>query len=127
MTEYPFDYELNRKLGNKSKRFGPGYVYMVRQKDTNFCKIGISINPEYRFTQIYYSVPFEVEMSHLILVPRMKESEDRWHGIFSKYRVKGEWFNLPDKAIKLFQSCTGKHEEGLDYEIFVENKWYWGK
>ena len=121
------DYESNRMLGGKSKRYGPGYVYLIRQKGTNNCKIGISINPESRFIQIDYSVPFEIEMVHMILVPRMKETEDLWHRIFKEYRFKGEWFHLTSDAIRLFCSCGGHHEHGIEQEIFFENRWYWEK
>ncbi len=122
---YPPTYESNKNLGGKSKRYGPGYVYLVRQVGTAYCKIGISIRPDSRLVQIDYSVPFQVEMLHTILVPSMKESEDIWHDLFKSYRLKGEWFNLPDDAITLFCSCRGNHEYGLNYEIFCVNKWYW--
>lgn len=123
---YPDSVESNKLLHGKAKRFGPGYVYLVKQVDANYCKIGLSISPEYRLTQIDYAVPFEVTMLHTILVPNMKAAEDMWHRIFARWRKKGEWFLLTDDAIRLFCSCTGRHELGLEYEIYVVNQWYWG-
>jgi len=120
----PIDPEENSKLGSKAKRFGPGYVYLIRQKGTNTCKIGISINPDYRLTQIDHAVPFDVELVHQILVPSMRRSEDLWHNLFRRWRLKGEWFALTDAAIRLFCSCNGRNEHGIEYEIFVVNSWY---
>lgn len=118
-------HQENALAGKKSKRHGPGYVYLIRQRGSSNCKIGLSIDPESRFVQIDYSVPFDIDMIHTMLVPSMKEAEDLWHRVFKKYRKKGEWFELPEAAIELFRSCNGNHEYGLSYEIFLSNRWYW--
>lgn len=61
---------------------------------TNYVKIGFSINPEKREKTLQSEKP-SIKMIHIF-----KENHERTlHGLFSDKRVRGEWFNLTEKDI----------------------------
>lgn len=119
------DLKSNTNMGPSSKKYGPGYVYLIKATDSNYCKIGISINPKRRLYTIDQTVPFDVELIHTMPVRSMKQCEDSWHYIFKKKRMKGEWFILDEDDIKLFCQCEGEQEQPLNIQIYWKNKWYW--
>lgn len=97
---YGTEYELKKK-----SRFYT-YIYLLRNNRNNLYKIGRSIKPEFREKTIQSEEP-EVEM--LFISPiTAPEKEKELHSIFKNKRVRGEWFDLDNKDIKLIKGyCYG--------------------
>lgn len=78
----------------------PGYIYIIKGEVTHLSKIGWTANSdvEVRKRQIDTSSAEHLEKVGFFPVASQK-TENTIHDIFSKKRVKGEWFNLTDKDI----------------------------
>lgn len=67
-----------------------GYVYFVQQGKDGPIKIGKAKNPRSRLSDLQVSSPFK-------LVPRLlvcdQDLERRFHEMFSRLYIRGEWFN----------------------------------
>jgi len=87
------------QLTIKSRPFSQWFsesVYLIRLKDTNMCKIGVSQTPNKRLSQM--NVPgLYIEMSYK--VPHAYKIEKALHSYFFSKMVKGEWFDLSDDDI----------------------------
>jgi hypothetical protein len=80
----------------------PTHVYVMLNRRNGFYKIGISNNPAYREQTLQSEEP---EVCLLDAMPGTRQDEERIHGMFAKFRVRGEWFNLPPaEALNLFKS-----------------------
>jgi hypothetical protein len=81
----------------------PTWIYLIKDFDTGYYKIGQSINPLERLKQLKKQTtlmprPFEFE-----LVDAWRGTvadEKRLHFIFRKQRVRGEWLNLDDADVQ---------------------------
>lgn len=84
----------------KSFKHGQGYVYLIHCKGTIFYKIGISKNdPENRLSSLQSGCPFELEMIHLGHCDYYGLLESELHSRYSKYKVRGEWFEFSDSQV----------------------------
>lgn len=87
--------------GNVEKIIGEKQRYIYLMECCGKYKVGCSDNVERRKQQLDKR-PFEVvilEKSRLIDNPF--EQEKRIHDLLSNYRIKGEWYELPDYAIEM--------------------------
>lgn len=87
--------------GNVEKIIGEKHRYIYLMECCGKYKVGCSDNVERRKQQLDKR-PFEVvilEKSRLIDNPF--EQEKRIHDLLSNYRIKGEWYELPDYAIEM--------------------------
>lgn len=91
----------HRKHGGKIP-FDPGYVYLIHAVGTNFYKIGKSVTPNKRLTQISPKMPFECELIATRQSLFVSEAEKDYHSWLHDKRANGEWFEGVDK--KLFLS-----------------------
>ena len=66
-------------------------------KNTGYFKIGRSINPSTREKTLQSEKP-TIDM--LFSYPATNECETDLHGIYSKKRIRGEWFDLNGTDLK---------------------------
>lgn len=88
----------------KSKVPVAGVVYMLQ--GGQWFKIGKSVNPDKRLTQIKLQIPFPVEVVHTIRAADPLKAEAHWHRRFAALRQNGEWFLLTDAEVKEFKSVS---------------------
>lgn len=75
------------------------YVYLLRVRDTNYFKIGVSTNPKVRFQNIDSSMPFELDLLSIHLLKDAYKVEIGLNKKYKEYKAKKEWYSMPiDKA-----------------------------
>lgn len=79
-----------------------GYVYFVRCNE--FVKIGIAKDPNARMAFMQTGNPYELELLRVFKSTSPAQDEEMIHLELDKYRVRGEWFKLPDKLINLIRN-----------------------
>ncbi|MBD1389460.1 GIY-YIG nuclease family protein [Neiella sp. HB171785] len=86
------------------------HLYVVRIKQTDQCKIGISKSPRKRLKALQTSNAMALELSLVFEVEgSAAKLEQRLHKQFKKKRLKGEWFcGLDDAQIVESVGTTGK-------------------
>ena len=72
-------------------------VYVMIDKNTGYYKIGRSINPIIRERTLQSEKP-TIDM--LFNYPSTNNCETELHDIYSKKRVRGEWFDLSGSDLK---------------------------
>jgi len=71
------------------------YVYFIQVANEDILKIGKSLKPNKRFNSLNTSTHNSLELEWLIEYDEKEENLERdLHKLFSKYRSKGEWFNI---------------------------------
>lgn len=75
-----------------------GYIYLVRDKITNYHKIGYSVEPKVRETTLQSQKP-DLEM--IWTKKGINYDETILHRKFKSKRVRGEWFDLTKEDIEL--------------------------
>lgn len=96
--------EINSTPTKKPKQSVEGVVYMLQ--GGGYFKIGKSINPDKRLTQIKLQIPFKVEVVHIIRAANPAEVESHWHRRFASRRQNGEWFLLTEAEVNEFKSVS---------------------
>jgi hypothetical protein len=76
-----------------------GYIYLVRCGA--FHKIGLAKDAHKRLSRLKTSSPFEMELVKNWRCKKPDTIEGFLHERFKKFRVRGEWFNLPEDAVQL--------------------------
>lgn len=84
-----------------------GYIYLMRLDKPDHegyypCKIGKSKDVPTRQRQIGLVLPYEVELVHFVAVNDMVQAETFLHEVYAPYRMRGEWFRLPQEGIDQF-------------------------
>jgi len=74
-----------------------GWVYILRAGP--YYKIGQSKNVAKRIKQISPKMPFKVSLLYKIYTADRYALEDKLHARYEEYRVNGEWFKLPQRAL----------------------------
>lgn len=72
-------------------------VYFIREVDSEFVKVGKSVNPEERLKALQIGTPHKLELVHT--VNSVKYDENWFHGHLSKFHIRGEWYRLNDSVI----------------------------
>ena len=76
------------------------YIYVIRHGDTNMYKIGISkLTIQTRISAIQSGNPIKLNCIQQIYTPNAIIIEKKIHNIFSKNKIRGEWFELSDKNL----------------------------
>ena len=65
----------------------------------NLVKIGVSSNVGKRLKQIQTSCPYRIELLEKAGVNDAYGHEKAIHDQYKKYKLKGEWFLLPDSTL----------------------------
>lgn len=109
---------LKQHIGSPTTSFYPpeeGYLYLMLREDKDLVKIGISINPEHRRSQIQYELKQNIMLVSSYKLKGYKFWEKLLHGMFDNLRVEGEWFNLSKSSIaKLNTELQELEKWGID-------------
>lgn len=93
------DRNLNLLDYKKPLRVSLGWIYLAQALGTSRYKIGKSKNPASRLKDLREQSAHPIELVHQIQCPDMLLAERSLHQRFAKYRVHGEWFELPQEAV----------------------------
>lgn len=86
----------------------PGYIYLLHGEGTTWYKIGISIKPAERRYSLGTNAPFPITTVSYYDVEDMHGVEAWWHETFAHKRKHGEWFELDEYDILLFDAQEGR-------------------
>jgi len=75
-----------------------GYVYLMKSGDDKY-KIGIAKNLTLRLAQLQTGNPEILQLIHSFPSSNAKDSETRLHNKYAEYRVRNEWFLLPETCV----------------------------
>lgn len=78
-------------------------VYFIHAQEINAVKIGFSIHPEKRLANMLTSSPCALEI--LATFDGGPVEEKRLHKMFSKDRIRGEWFTATEKLFSLIDDA----------------------
>jgi len=88
------------KVTSSKKKKGCGYVYVIKCKGFDLYKIGISkIDVPNRLSNLQSGNPFELEVVRVFYSNHYSLLEHEIHERYSKYRVRGEWFEFNDAEL----------------------------
>lgn len=94
---------LREYFGNRhniQSKEGDTYVYLMLNERNNLMKIGKSIRPTFRERTLQSQEP---EIFILSIWAAPDEMEKELHRLFSHKRVRGEWFSLKSRDLKLIK------------------------
>ena len=121
INDYEFQREENKItakthhlwLGRESDTYG--YVYILRAEQN--CKIGKAKELSKRIGDIVPKFPTKVKFVHSFASNDYHKLESYLHKKFQKYRIHGEWFELPDKIIAvLVRLSTWNSIDGIIHD-----------
>jgi hypothetical protein len=106
----------------------PGYVYVMRLEmstEAEQCayKIGKSVKPVARLTQLSTKLPYPVSLLLVIRTGDMQALEQMLHARYSATRMEGEWFRLTLRDLRYLVRLAGGTGEGCvcwDYHSTCE-------
>lgn len=75
------------------------FLYLFHELDTNIYKIGISNDPERRLNDLQTGSSRKIELAAYIKCEHAVVIEQSLHDQLSKYRLRGEWFELPKHVV----------------------------
>jgi len=76
-----------------------GFVYLI--KCNEFVKIGVAVNAQLRIRDMQIGNPYELVLLKSYPSPVPYEDEENLHCILERYRVRGEWFKLPQDIVDM--------------------------
>lgn len=82
------------------------HVYVIHAVGTDYFKIGLSKTPVKRLVTLQPLLPFELNIVHECQGSFAMES--KIHDIFSKKRIRGEWFKLNDQDLLVLKNYLTK-------------------
>lgn len=96
----------NRKR-SEARNICVGFVYVVATVDLEptLYKVGFSEHPEKRVKGLATGCPFDIELLHSIAVSH-RAFEQSLHLRLARYRVRGEWFQLPADVVATLRDIT---------------------
>ena len=98
-TAYAYKYKPVKKILTIQEKKGY-YIYVIRHGDTNMYKIGISkLTIQTRISTMQSGNPIKLNCIQQIYTPNASIIEKKIHNIFSKNKIRGEWFELSDKNL----------------------------
>jgi hypothetical protein len=91
----------------------PGFLYAIRDPQTQHVKIGIASNYHLRIKKIGYKLGRQMETLLVVPVEDMGTKEAQVHAELAPMRVSGEWFKIPDDFISTLKGIMkGKETVG---------------
>lgn len=99
MTEGEFVYDILHSLGEirrvkQEERLAKQQTYLMRDENTGYVKIGVSINPKLRERTLQSQKPT------VSLFATVKGNiERKLHKTYADKKVRGEWFDLTQEEI----------------------------
>jgi predicted GIY-YIG superfamily endonuclease len=81
-------------------------VYLLKEDENQYYKIGISKNTKRRIKQLQTGSAGEISLHNEFISDYASKIEKALHRKYNTYKVKGEWFNLTLEQVKAFlQDC----------------------
>ena len=97
-----------RKRDKKVKSYnskGSGYVYIIKCKNTDLYKIGVSkAEPNNRLSNLQSGCPYELVFDSVYYCNHYGLLEREIHKRYSKQRYRGEWFKLNESQLLCVKS-----------------------
>lgn len=90
-----------------------GFVYLMRHPEAGLFKIGRTIRPGDRERAIQKRAGELTEVVHLIDTDDAARLEAELHRVYREYRSAGEWFRLPEEAVKAIKATERVVYAGL--------------
>ena len=84
---------------NKENETVNGFVYLIKIKDKNKYKIGLTSNLKQRISSLSNQNPFEIKLITAIENNDIYKLESELHKKFADKNIKGEWFELSQKDV----------------------------
>lgn len=94
LAPYPDNYTV------KMQPFNYGYVYVIKHESKPIYKIGKTINPKNRINDFRIVLPYDITPICLIRTNEYHMLEYDLHSYCEYFRIRGEWFELPDDELK---------------------------
>ncbi len=93
------EFEKRNKIRLKPARreLGESYIYLIGCG--KFTKVGFSADIDKRLALMQSGNPHELVLLKAWLVTSPEMTEECLHAQFEKYRVRGEWFNIPETEL----------------------------
>lgn len=85
-------------------------VYVIGTAYDAPVKIGCSRDLSRRLARIQLLSPVELAVLHVIETPAPYQLEAHLHDVFADYRVRGEWFRIPDLSVALIDNAVAAFE-----------------
>lgn len=96
----------------------PGFVYLLKCKNTNIYKIGYSKNVSRRVKQLMTNIPYKLNIHHVIETEDMLGLESYLHDLYEDKRMNGEYFKLDQEDVEYIKSLNYENIE----ELFDDQK-----
>ena len=97
----------------KANKVQLGSVYILKKRNTDIYKIGVSIHPWQRIKEIQRTCKRKIDPVFAAEVDRPYRLESELHSLFNTKRLNREWFLLPDcdviQAIDTIRRDQSKH------------------
>jgi len=94
------------------------YVYLIKDNDNGFYKIGIARDPQKRLKELQTGNPNQLTIIETFLSEYSNKVEKNLHRKYSYTKKEGEWFDLSIKEEVSFINDCKKIEESL---FFLQN------
>ena len=91
-----------------------GFVYLARNGNTHWYKIGISKQPYRRMTQLQVGTPLEITLVERVFTMDAPKLEKALHEYYQAYWMRGEWFDLPTDEVVIFDKIAGRLDRRLE-------------
>jgi hypothetical protein len=85
-----------KHISNQAE-LGAGVVYFIQCNE--FVKIGFAADPVSRMCQMQIGNPYTLKLLKVIQSITPEQLEQEIHGRIEPYRVRGEWFKLPQDVL----------------------------
>jgi uncharacterized protein YdaU (DUF1376 family) len=105
-------------------------IYLIKDNDTKYIKIGSSVNPLRRFAEMKNQINPAITVGNrdyeLLWISKIlkRDIEKYIHKLYSKKRVSGEWFKLSEDDILFIKNEYGEETYVSRTEDVNENKYY---
>lgn len=88
-------------------------IYLIKESENNYYKIGVSKNIKQRVKQLQTGSAGDIQILNSYKSEYAHKIEKALHRKYFQYNIKGEWFDLPDNIIESFKHDCIKYEEGF--------------
>jgi hypothetical protein len=95
------------------------YIYLIKDRDTGYTKIGRSINPKQRLKALIKQDTLMPKPNDFYLIDRWKDSEQTellLHKEFAAKRRRGEWFDLSDQDLGKIQNFVDCRQDKAEWK-----------
>jgi len=99
-------------------------VYLLKEDESNYYKIGISKSPHQRIKQLQTGSAGHITLYDEYVSEYASKIEKAFHRKYSIYNVNGEWFNLTIEHTKTFIKDCQKFEKNFQSIDKTMNPFY---